>query len=419
MHWQGSRRRAALLVVAVVVALAIAGTVSAGAQLTGVPGQESTSTTAAPTPEPEPAPEPQPEPQPQPEPEQSTTTTQPDPPLSVTPGSSTTTSTPPPSDEPTPGDETGPALQGEGDAEMAPDASAGPFPPELQALTNSVRRSGANNTRALLKALEPLAEFGLDPTQRALVGFGRFPVAGETTWIHDWWFPRFGPGWRLHQGIDLFAPFGTPVRAPVDGRIRVSNGGLGGIAVYVVQPDRTYWYLAHLSGIAPGIVEGVEVKTGQVVGFVGASGNARGGTAHVHMEIHPGGGGPIDPKPIVDKFVADALAMAPQLVDAYRRANRSGGPVNAPAPAPPEPVLTSPLPPKAALLWASAVNPAGGSVRLAAAEALDAADLVDWDRVGPAWAELAEDRAKARREVQLLLGPLVPAPLRIALYPTD
>ena len=36
----------------------------------------------------------------------------------------------------------------------------------------------------------------------AIVGFGRFPIAGYASYVHDWWFPRFGPGWRLHQGTD-------------------------------------------------------------------------------------------------------------------------------------------------------------------------------------------------------------------------
>jgi murein DD-endopeptidase MepM/ murein hydrolase activator NlpD len=277
-------------------------------------------------------------------------------------------------------------------------------------MVDSVRRTPANNTRKLLDALAPLEQFGLDPTQRAVVGFGRFPVAGVATWTDDWWFPRFGPGWRLHQGLDIFATYGTPVRAPVDGTVRIKNGGLGGIAVYVVQPDKTYWYLAHLAGVVDGLVEGATVKTGQVVGYVGDSGNARGGAPHVHLEVHPRGGGPIPPKPIVDKFVADAITLAPQLIQAYAAApQQAAGPTPAVV-APPEPELVT-LSPRKALLWASAANPAGGTLRLVEADARDAASRIDWARVEAAAIarKLAEERA------WLMLRPLVPDALARAI----
>jgi hypothetical protein len=265
---------------------------------------------------------------------------------------------------------------------------------------NSVVRTPANNTKKLLAALEPLSAYGLDETHRALVGFGRFPVAGVANWSDDWWFPRFGPGWRLHQGLDIFAAYGTPVRAPVDGTVRVTNGGLGGLAVYVVQPNRTYWYMAHLSGIGPGIAEGVAVTTGQVVGFVGDSGNARGGAPHLHFEIHPNGGVAVPPKPVVDRFVADALGLAPQLLDAYLRANQPGQ--AAPQVALPEPELTT-ITPRAALLWASAANPAGGTLRLVEADARAAAGRIDWASV----AAVAAAQARVEAQVRSWFGPLL------------
>ena len=280
------------------------------------------------------------------------------------------------------------------------------MPADLQAMMNSVRRTRANNTRALLNALAPLEQYGLDETQRAMVGFGRFPVAGPASWSDDWWLPRFGPGWRLHEGIDIFAPMGTPVRAPVDGRIRITNGGLGGLSVYVTQPNRTYWYLTHLASIAPGIAEGVEVKTGDIVGSVGDSGNARGGPPHLHFEIHPGGGPPIPPKSVVDKFVADALARVPALLDAYAKAYAEGTQAAQPQVALPDPDLTS-LTPRDAMLWASAVNPAGGTFQLVEAEAEDALASIDWNAEFAARADEAMQRERAR----MWMLPLVPAPL--------
>jgi hypothetical protein len=185
------------------------------------------------------------------------------------------------------------------------------------ALRDSVARSGSSSTATLVAALAPLTQQGVHAEEVAKVGFGRFPVAGEATYSHDWWFPRFGPGWRLHEGTDIFAPRGTPVRAPVEGTVRISNGGLGGLAIYVTAPDGTYFYLAHLASITPGLIEGARVATGDIVGHVGDSGNARGGLPHLHFEVHPGGGGPVDPKPVLDRLLADALAAAPRVIEAY------------------------------------------------------------------------------------------------------
>jgi murein DD-endopeptidase MepM/ murein hydrolase activator NlpD len=272
-------------------------------------------------------------------------------------------------------------------------------------MVDSVRRTPANNTKKLVAALAPLQQYGLDPTQQAIVGFGRFPVAGAASWSDDWWFPRFGPGWRLHQGLDIFAPYGTPVRAPVDGTVRVTNSGIGGLAVYVRQPDRTYWYMCHLSGLAAGIAEGVTVKTGQVVGYVGTSGNARGGPSHMHFEIHPKGGPAVPPKPVVDRFVTDATNLVPQLLDAYAKAYANRTPVTVPVAAP-EPAIEA-LSPRAALLWATAANPAGGTLRLVEADALAAVDRIDWSAVVAASA----DRAAAVEASRAMLLPLVPRAL--------
>jgi hypothetical protein len=208
-------------------------------------------------------------------------------------------------------------LNGGGDNTEAPPAGSGGFPAHLAALRDSVQRTGASSTRALLDALAPLADYGLTSEQITQIGFGRFPVAGYATYTHDWWLPRFGPGWRLHQGTDIFAAAGTPVRSPADGTVRLATGGLGGITVYVVEPDGTYYYLAHLAGRAPGLVEGARVTTGQVVGFVGTSGNARGTPPHLHFEVHPSGAGPVDPKPVLDRFLADALEGTAELLSAY------------------------------------------------------------------------------------------------------
>ncbi|MEN3273696.1 MAG: peptidoglycan LD-endopeptidase LytH, partial [Actinomycetota bacterium] len=376
----GSRRRAVGVVLVGLTGLAVAGG-SWSAQAGTTPGlpidtttttaASSSSTTASTTTTTE-------------APESTTSTTEPSNPLDLSPDPSTTTTTIVPGDDDPPpsngggNDDAPPASPQTGDGGAAP-TGAGPFPPELQALMNSVHRTPANNTKKLLFALSPLQSIGMNETQEALVGFGRFPVAGLASYSHDWWFPRFGPGWRLHMGTDIFAARGTPVRAPVDGTVKIHDGGLGGLSVYDVQPDGTYWYMAHLDSTAAGLVEGASVKTGDVVGFVGDSGNARGGPTHLHFEIHPGGGGAIDPKAVLDQFISDALTLAPKVVEAYLDAAKAGAPAQV-APAAPAPrVVTAALPPRAALLWTTSVSPTGGAIHLAEAEAARVASTIDWN----------------------------------------
>jgi murein DD-endopeptidase MepM/ murein hydrolase activator NlpD len=226
---------------------------------------------------------------------------------------------------------------------IPPPADAGPFPSDLAAMMNSVRRTRPNNSYSLVDALKPLTDLGMPIEEAMRVGLGRFPVAGKATYSHDWWYPRFGPGWRLHQGTDVFAPRGTPLRSPTTGVVRFGDGGLGGISVYITQSDGTYFYLAHLNNRAEGLKNGQTVNTGDIVGYVGSTGNASGGSPHLHFEVHPAirivtvGKGKkattkavsapvrpgvtlpaIDPKPLLDLYLAEALTQLPSVVAAYQ-----------------------------------------------------------------------------------------------------
>ena len=304
-----------------------------------------------------------------------------------------------------------PLLPGDGEE---PPEDAGPFPDSLRRLQNSVKRTPANNTSALIAALAPLGEYGVSPEEAALVGFGSFPVAGAANYSHDWWFPRFGPGWRLHMGTDIFAAMGTPVRAPTDGRVRITNSNLGGLAVYVVEPNGTFWYLAHLSGVADGLAEGTAVTMGQVVGFVGDSGNARGGSPHVHAEYHPGGGSAVDPKLILDGFLTDAIAAAPALIQRYADAATADDPI--PSVSAPGVAGSSTFEaPRSALLWASAMSPSGGAMALAEAEAARVAGSVDWTTFQTRQAAPARQRSKADAVADAWLAPLIPPALQEVL----
>lgn len=117
------------------------------------------------------------------------------------------------------------------------------------------------------------------------------PVDQPRAYINDFGFPRVG---HTHQGNDVFAPYGTPIRAPFDGQAVEGSNGLGGLSVHVYASNGTgdYVYNAHMSKYAG--VSGA-VTTGQLIGYVGDTGNAQGTPPHDHFEYHPGGGPAVTP----------------------------------------------------------------------------------------------------------------------------
>jgi murein DD-endopeptidase MepM/ murein hydrolase activator NlpD len=102
------------------------------------------------------------------------------------------------------------------------------------------------------------------------------------------------PGGRVHQGVDLMAPLGTPVYATQSGQFVRSYNELGGISGLVSAPNGDYTYYAHMSSYAS-VGSGAGVGAGTHIGYVGDTGNAPPGVYHLHFEYHPGGGGAVDP----------------------------------------------------------------------------------------------------------------------------
>jgi murein DD-endopeptidase MepM/ murein hydrolase activator NlpD len=92
---------------------------------------------------------------------------------------------------------------------------------------------------------------------------------------------------RLHEAIDLLAPRNTPVIAVEDGTVaRLFSSKAGGITVYQFDPSTQFvYYYAHLERYAPGLTEGAAIRRGQVIGYVGTSGNAPPDTPHLHFAI--------------------------------------------------------------------------------------------------------------------------------------
>jgi murein DD-endopeptidase MepM/ murein hydrolase activator NlpD len=113
---------------------------------------------------------------------------------------------------------------------------------------------------------------------------------------------------RQHQALDIMAPQGTPVVAATDGTVaKLFQSDKGGITLYQSDPSGLYfYYYAHLMRYADGIAEGQHLKRGDVIGYVGDTGNAGAGNFHLHFAISkpatPGkwsGGEPINPYPLL------------------------------------------------------------------------------------------------------------------------
>ena len=143
----------------------------------------------------------------------------------------------------------------------------------------------------------------------AITGFV-FPVGDPHDFIDSWGYPRAGG--RSHEGADIFAKRGTPLYAVEDGVLaRVANNRLGGIKLWLVGESGTHYYYAHLQRYALGVADGVVVEAGDVIGYVGDTGDARGTPPHLHFELHPSGGDPVNPYPLLK--VVDELDAARQV----------------------------------------------------------------------------------------------------------
>ena len=108
----------------------------------------------------------------------------------------------------------------------------------------------------------------------------------------------FGPrGGGFHPGNDLHAPAGVSELAVLSGDLTFGDGGSGGMGAYIAGDDGNRYVYYHLSQYVGGPRH---VASGEVIGKVGSTGNATG--PHLHFEIHPGGGGPVDPFPTLSRI---------------------------------------------------------------------------------------------------------------------
>ena len=138
----------------------------------------------------------------------------------------------------------------------------------------------------------------------------KLPVDDDDVDVDDWkgqFAQRRGGGSRGHEAVDILAPRHTPVVAVEDGTIaKLFNSKAGGITVYQFDPTEQFcYYYAHLQRYAQGLRDGKKVSKGDVIGYVGTTGNAPPNTPHLHFAIFQLTGAkqwwegrPIDPYPV-------------------------------------------------------------------------------------------------------------------------
>ena len=147
------------------------------------------------------------------------------------------------------------------------------------------------------KAKAPEPAPGFPPTReppevtpKLTAGGYVFPVYGPSSFVDTYGAPRgdVSSGW--HHGDDIFAPLGAPVLACASGTVfSVGWNKVGGNRLWLRDGQGNLFYYAHLSAFTPLAVNGNKVNAGDVLGFVGSTGDAQGTPTHLHFEIHPVG----------------------------------------------------------------------------------------------------------------------------------
>jgi murein DD-endopeptidase MepM/ murein hydrolase activator NlpD len=179
-----------------------------------------------------------------------------------------------------------------------------PPPPTTTATTTTTGSSGSPkpaSPKATKRAKRPSkpaepkpSPFGPRPVQPApkhvhvklTAGGYVFPVFGTASFTDTFGEPRADTGW--HHGDDIFAPLGAPVLAVAKGVLSsVGWNPIGGNRLWLADRQGNQFYYAHLSAYSPLAVNGGRVKAGDVIGFVGNTGDAIGTPYHLHFEIHP------------------------------------------------------------------------------------------------------------------------------------
>lgn len=156
-------------------------------------------------------------------------------------------------------------------------------------MSRALPAAGAASGSAKVSSAAPAARLGGDAEGARLLARRPLlvPVAGvQPASLSDQYELGRGKD-RKHEAIDIMAPAGTPVLAVDDGRIaKLFTSKPGGLTVYHFDPaQRLSYYYAHLQAYAPGLREGMEVRRGDLIGYVGSTGNANPQAPHLHFAV--------------------------------------------------------------------------------------------------------------------------------------
>ena len=198
------------------------------------------------------------------------------------------------------------------------DAAAQTAPPEQVATTTTTTTTetptgpGLNPSAGDLPSLRPRSNGKQKPVPLTLqpkltAAHYVFPVYGPVSYVDTFGAPRADVSY--HHGDDVFGQLGQPLVACADGIVfSVGWNKVGGNRLWIVDSQGNQFYYAHLSAFSNAAVDGAHVRAGQVVGFMGNTGDAEGTPYHLHFEIHPvsllylGYDGAVDPTPYLDAW---------------------------------------------------------------------------------------------------------------------
>jgi murein DD-endopeptidase MepM/ murein hydrolase activator NlpD len=134
--------------------------------------------------------------------------------------------------------------------------------------------------------LPPIRQIPFNVFPKLTAGGYVFPVYGQAGYTNTFGAPRADTGW--HHGEDIFGTLGSPILAVANGIVySVGWNDVGGLRLWLQDLAGNEFYYAHLSAYSPLAVNGAQVRAGDVLGFMGNTGDAEGTPYHLHFEIHP------------------------------------------------------------------------------------------------------------------------------------
>lgn len=188
---------------------------------------------------------------------------------------------------------------------------------QLQADLNRQKSREVVRTPTLTPTTSTTKERNREFAQRAAALFAplsgtalRMPVVGVRTYdLSDSWGNSRDGGRRKHRGIDIFARRGTPLVAVADGIVSyIGDQPKGGHCLWLTNESGSSFYYAHLDRWAPGLYEGMEVRSGDLLGYVGNTGNAATTPPHLHFAVNQNDE-MVNPYPILTRAVYVARAQ--------------------------------------------------------------------------------------------------------------